>query len=223
MTMPVRVVIVEDHPIYREGLQTALSELPDIEVLASAGTAAEATATVDRLRPDVVLLDLTLPDGNGLDLARAWSRNPEGPTIVVLTMTRESQVVAEAVHAGAHGYLVKGSGRAEISAAILAAASGHTVFGSDIAEGVLVALLRQDRSSYAFPTLSAREREVLALLVDGLTNPAIASRLCLSGKTVRNHVSNILTKLDVASRHDAAELARSAHDSPTEDLADQGP
>lgn len=187
-----------------------MSELPDIQVLAAAGTAAEATEDVERLRPDLVLLDLTLPDGNGLDLARVWARDPEGPTLVVLTMTRDPQVVAEAVHAGAHGYLVKGSGRAEISAAILAAANGHVVFGSEIADDVLGALTRQDPSSYAFPTLSAREREVLALLGDGLTNPAIASRLFISDKTVRNHVSNVLTKLDVTSRHEAARLAHGA-------------
>jgi DNA-binding NarL/FixJ family response regulator len=210
MTMRVRVVIVEDHPIYREGLQAALSELPDIQVLATAGTAAEAAAHVDRLRPDLVLLDLTLPDGNGLDLARRWTSDPGGPTVVVLTMTRDPHIVAEAVHAGARGYLVKGSGRAEIGAAIMAAANGQAVFGSDISDGVLAALTLQDPSSYAFPTLTIREREVLALLREGLTNYAIASRLCLSDKTVRNHVSNVLTKLDVTSRYDAAQLARSA-------------
>ncbi len=210
MTTPVSVVIVEDHPIYREGLQAALSELPDVQVLAASGTAAEATADVERFRPDLVLLDLTLPDGNGLDLARAWTRGPDGPTVLVLTMTRDPQVVAEAMHAGARGYLLKGSGRAEISAAIVAAANGHAVFGSDIAAGVLGALTRQDPGSYSFPTLTVREREILALLGEGLTNPAIAVRLCISDKTVRNHVSNVLTKLDVTSRHDAARLARGA-------------
>jgi DNA-binding NarL/FixJ family response regulator len=128
--------------------------------------------------------------------------------VVVLTMTHHAEFVLEAVQAGARGYLVKGAGRAEIGAAVVAAARGEAVFGADIADHVLAALRRQDATAAAFPMLSSREREVLALLADGLTNQEIAARLYLSGKTIRNHVSSILAKLGVATRQDAAQAAR---------------
>jgi DNA-binding NarL/FixJ family response regulator len=210
MTMPIRVLIVEDHPIYREGLQSALSDVPEIDVIGAVATAIEATAQVDRLRPDLVLLDLTLPDGNGLDLTRQWARAHDSPKVVILTMTRDPQVVLEAIHAGAHGFLVKGAGRADICAAINAAARAQLVFGPEITGELLAALTRRGPSNYPFPTLSTREREVLNLLIDGLTNHAIAARLHLSDKTIRNHVSNVLTKLGATSRHDAAQRARRA-------------
>jgi DNA-binding NarL/FixJ family response regulator len=205
---PVRVFIVEDHPIYREGLLSALGELDEVEVVGSAATCTEAVAQVSVLQPAVALVDITLPDGSGLELARRWSADPHSPVVVVLTMTHHAEFVLEAVQAGARGYLVKGAGRAEIGAAVVAAARGEAVFGADIADHVLAAVRRQDAAAAAFPMLSPREREVLALLADGLTNQEIAARLYLSGKTIRNHVSSILAKLGVATRQDAAQAAR---------------
>jgi DNA-binding NarL/FixJ family response regulator len=205
---PITVLVVEDHPIYRDGLVTALAAIDGVRVTGSCGTLAEGTEQVAALRPDVALIDLALPDGSGLDLARVCTADPGGPAVVILTMSRQPGVVLEAVRAGARGYLVKGAGGAEIGAAVIAAARGEAVFGVDVADTVLGALQRQDPSGAAFPMLSPREREILSLLTEGLTNQAIASRLYLSDKTVRNHVSTVLAKLGVASRHDAARLAR---------------
>ncbi len=160
------------------------------------------------LQPAVALVDITLPDGSGLELAKKWSADPLGPVVVVLTMTHHAEFVLEAVQAGARGYLVKGAGQAEIGAAVVAAARGEAVFGADVADHVLAALSRQDATAAAFPMLSPRERQVLRLLADGLTNQAIAARLYLSEKTIRNHVSGILAKLGVATRQDAARMSR---------------
>lgn len=204
----VSVLVVEDHPIYRDGLIGALATVDGVQVAGGCGTVAEALEQVVARRPDVALVDLALPDGSGLDLARQFATDPDGPAVVVLTMTRQPSVVLEAVRAGARGYLVKGAGGAEIGAAVLAAARGEAVFGADVADNVLAALNRQDPASAAFPMLTQRELEVLSLLAEGLTNQAIATRLFLSDKTVRNHVSNVLAKLGVSSRHDAARLAR---------------
>ena len=206
--MTVSVLVVEDHPIYREGLLASLADVEGLRVAGSCGTLAEATDQIATARPDVALVDLALPDGSGLDLARLCSADPNGPAVVILTMTRQPEVVLEAVRAGARGYLVKGAGGIEIAAALLAAARGEVVFGADVADNVLAALVLQDPAGAAFPQLSQREREILSLLTEGLTNHAIGTRLFLSEKTVRNHVSSVLAKLGVASRHDAARLAR---------------
>jgi DNA-binding NarL/FixJ family response regulator len=204
-----RLLIVEDHPIFREGLQAALLAFPDLLVVAAVATVAEAQTALDEHHPDVALVDLALPDGSGLDVTQRAAAN--GTVAIVLTMSRQPDVLLEAVRAGARGYLVKGAGREEIVSAVRAAARGEAIFGSDVADHVLSALTRQDPAAAAFPTLSQRERDVLRLLAHGLPNRSIATRLHLSEKTVRNHVSGILAKLDVSTRHDAADLARAAH------------
>ncbi len=205
---PVGVLVVEDHPVYRDGLVAALAHIQGIHVLGDCATLAEAVDLVRDLRPDVALVDLTLPDGSGLDLVRSCRRLTDGPAVVVLTMSRQPDIVLEAVRAGARGYLVKGASGAQVGAAVLAVAGGEVVFGSDVADNVLTALHNQDPKLAAFPMLSPRELDVISLLGQGLTNHAIATRLVLSDKTVRNHVSSVLAKLGLSSRHDAAELAR---------------
>jgi DNA-binding NarL/FixJ family response regulator len=212
----VSVLIVEDHPIYRDGLTAALGAIQGITVAGGCATLAEALQHVKDLEPDVALVDLALPDGTGLDLVRACAGLPDGPAVVVLTMTRQPGVVLEAVKAGARGYLVKGAAGAEIAAAVLAVAGGEAVFGADVADNVLAALNHQDSTRAAFPMLSQREYEVMTLLGQGLTNQAIAARLFLSDKTVRNHVSNVLAKLGLSSRHDAAQLGRDRLDRGTQ-------
>ena len=207
-TGPVSVLVVEDHPVYRDGLVAALTGIHGIHVLGGCSTLAEAIDLIGDLRPDVALVDLALPDGSGLDLVRSCRRLPDGPAVVVLTMSRQPDIVLEAVRAGARGYLVKGASGAQIGAAVLAVAGGEVVFGSDVADNVLTALHNQDPKLAAFPMLSPRELEVISLLGQGLTNHAIATRLVLSDKTVRNHVSSVLSKLGLASRHEAADLAR---------------
>jgi DNA-binding NarL/FixJ family response regulator len=207
-TSPVTVLVVEDHPIYLEGLLAALAGIEGIRVLGGCSTVAEALEHLVELRPDVALVDLALPDGTGLDLVRSCGRLADGPAVLVLTMTRQPGIVLEAVRAGARGYLVKGASGDQIGAAVLAAAGGEVIFGADIADNVLAALHNQNPASAAFPMLSAREFEVISLLGQGLTNHAIATRLFLSDKTVRNHVSSVLAKLGLSSRHEAADLAR---------------
>jgi len=203
-----RVLVVEDHPIFRDGLLAALASAGNLEVVAAAGTVAEALAALDTCDPEVALVDLALPDGRGIDVIREASRRRI--RVLVLTMSTEPAQLVRAVQAGARGYVVKGAGQRDIVAAIASVAAGEAVFGAEVAELALAAVTRQDARTAAFPTLTEREYDVLDLLAVGLPNSAIAGRLVLSEKTVRNHVSSILAKLGVTSRHEAAELARSA-------------
>jgi DNA-binding NarL/FixJ family response regulator len=202
MTTPIRVLVVDDHPIFLDGLRAAL-RADDVTVVAEATTAAEAIQAATELAPDLVLMDLQLP-GGGLDATRAILAASPDIRVVVLTMSEDQRTVSAAVKAGAVGYLVKGVDRATLLAAVRAAAGGNAVFGAGVAASVLqdMAEPRQD----GFPQLTAREREVLGLLGEGLTNAAIGRRLVLSPKTVRNHVSNVLSKLGVADRESAAAL-----------------
>jgi DNA-binding NarL/FixJ family response regulator len=203
-----RVLIVDDHPIFREGLRTALST-PDIEVVGEAASGAEAVALAATLVPDVVLMDLQMPGGSGIDATRTISTAQPSVAVLVLTMTEAPDAVFGAVRAGARGYLVKGADRTELLRAIRAVADGDSIFGAAIAARMLAAFA-SGGAAPPFPALTDREREVLALVTEGYTNPAIARRLVVSPKTVRNHVSNILMKLQVPDREQAARLAHEA-------------
>lgn len=203
-----RLLVVEDHPIFRDGLLAALKNTDDLVVVSIAETVAGARDALNAdPPPDLALVDLGLPDGSGIDVIAAASA--AGVKVLVLTMSHDVEDLVRAVRAGARGYVVKGSARADILAAIQQVAQGDAVFGSNVAELVLNAVRGQDVRAAAFPTLSARELDILDLLAIGLPNGSIATRMHLSEKTVRNYVSSILCKLGVASRHEAAELARS--------------
>jgi DNA-binding NarL/FixJ family response regulator len=203
----VRILVVEDHPIFRDGLLAALAVAGNLRVVAVAGSVSEAIAALDTSAPDLALVDLALPDGAGVEVIREAAQR--GVRVLVLTMSTEPAQLVHAIQAGAGGYVVKGAGKRDIVAAIEAVAAGDAVFGAEIANLALAAVTRQDARTAAFPTLTEREHDVLDLLVLGLPNSAIAGRLFLSEKTVRNYVSSILAKLGVGSRHEAAELARS--------------
>jgi len=203
----VKLLVVEDHPIFRDGLLAALASAQHLQVVATAGSVAEALAALDDTPPDLALVDLALPDGAGVEVIREATRR--GVRVLVLTMSTDPAHLVHAIQAGARGYLVKGAGKNDIVSAIEAVAHGDVLFGSDVAELALQALRRHDSRSATFPSLTERELDVLDLLRVGLPNAMIASRLHLSEKTVRNHVSAILAKLGVTSRHEAAELARS--------------
>lgn len=205
--MPVRVLVVEDHPIFRDGLLGALAT-EDIEVVGVADTVEAALAAIERNDEsvDLALVDLSLPDGSGVEVVRAATS--QGIRVVVLTMSHGPAHLLEAVRAGARGYVVKGAGRQDIVSAIASVVAGDAVFGAEVADLALQAVLSQDARTVAFPQLTAREHDILDLLALGLPNAVIAARLHLSDKTVRNHVSAILAKLGVDSRHGAAELAR---------------
>ena len=201
-----RLLLVEDHPIYRDGLRAALATNPSIQVTGVAATKAEALGLLHEESVDVALVDLALPDGSGVEVIRAASES--GARALVLTMNHDPRALVEAVRAGARGYVVKGSARDDIVAAVLSVARGDLVFSAEVAATALGAITRQDPGTAAFPTLTGREHDVLRLLALGLTNRAIADRLVLSDKTVRNHVSTIIAKLGVEDRHQAAEAYR---------------
>jgi DNA-binding NarL/FixJ family response regulator len=197
-----RVVIVDDHPIFRDGLRAALRS-PEIDVVAEATTAVEAVEAVVLHGPDVVLMDVGLP-GGGLEATKEIVERFPQTRVLMLTMSEDQRTVSAAVRAGASGYLLKGVNRAEILDALHTVADGNVVFGGGVAGALLAAVA----VSSDFPQLTAREREVLDLVAEGLTNTAISRRLFLSPKTVRNHVSNILGKLGVADRDGAIALVR---------------
>ncbi len=203
------VLVVDDHPLFRDGLVALVDSLPWARVVGEAGDAGDAVTVALEHRPDVVLMDLHLPGGNGLEATARITQALPGTAVLVLTMVENEDAVAAALRAGARGYLVKGASRAQIARAIEAVADGETILG----RGVGSALSRLDARSdglAAFPQLTDREREVLGLLATGLANADIARRLYLSDKTVRNVVSTVFAKLGVGSRAEAVARARDA-------------
>jgi DNA-binding NarL/FixJ family response regulator len=210
-----RIVVVDDHPLYRDGIVSALSAIDGCEVVGTASDGAEAVRLVDEVAPDVVLMDVAMPGVNGVEATKQIVAAHPTVAVLMLTMLETDESVLAAVKAGARGYLLKGADRAEITAALRAVAAGQAVFGSGIADRMLGRLTEPPRSrangSTAFPQLTDRELEVLTLLGQGLSNGAIARKLFLSDKTVRNHVSNVLMKLPAVNRDDAAEQARAAN------------
>jgi DNA-binding NarL/FixJ family response regulator len=207
---PVRVAVVEDHPVYRDGLAAAFDDAPDVELTAAVGTVADTLDLLAGRTIDVLLLDLGLPDGSGLDLLSTVHVRHPRTAVVVLTMNDERKMVLDAVRAGARGYMIKGAGRAEIIDAVRRAASGGAVFDTGPADVVITAASQALDDPAVALGLTPREAHVLGLLADGLSNQAIAARLGLTPKTVRNQVSTIFTKLGVRSRAAAGERARSA-------------
>ncbi len=208
---PRRVVVVDDHPLYREGLVTALSMVDGVEVVGEAADGAEALELALRLAPDVVVMDLNLPRIGGIEATRRITAELPGTAVLVLTMLEGDDALFAAMRAGARGYLLKGADRQEIARALETVANGEVVFSATLASRVLAWFARGGRVTAApFPELTDREREILDLVARGLTNAAIARRLVVSGKTVRNHVSNVFGKLHVADRAEAVARARDA-------------
>jgi len=206
-----RVLVVDDHPLYREGLVTAIDTMAEVEVVGAAADGIEAVREASRLAPDVVVMDLHMPNLNGIEATKRIMAEQPGVAVLVLTMLDGDDSVFAAMRAGARGYLLKGADREEIRQALETVSRGGIVFSSGIATRVLGFFAGGGTASLApFPDLTDREREILDLVARGLTNTEIASRLVLSPKTVRNHVSNVFTKLQVATRAEAVAQARDA-------------
>ena len=209
-----RVVVADDHPLFRDGLVAALARMDRVEVVGTAADGEQAVALTRELAPDVVLMDLAMPGLNGIEATRAIAQTHPGVAVLVLTMAETDDLLVAALRAGARGYLLKEAGRQEISHALWSVAAGQAVFGTSVADRILSRLTEPPRgktaTSGAFPQLTGREIEVLELLTRGLTNRAISARLYLSDKTVRNHVSNILAKTGAPDRQAAADMARRA-------------
>jgi DNA-binding NarL/FixJ family response regulator len=204
-----KVVVADDHPIFREGLAGAIGGLDDVEVVGQAGNGAEAVAAARELAPDVVVMDLHMPEMNGIEATRQIAETAPETAVLVLTMLEDDESVFAAMRAGARGYLVKGAERRDIARALEAVSRGEVIFGPAVAARALAAFTgAQPRGP--FPELTEREHEILDLVARGLTNQAIASRLVLSEKTVRNHVSNVFMKLQVGDRATAIVRAREA-------------
>ena len=208
----IRVLIADDHPVFRSGLRTLLASVPETEVVGEVSTGEEAIAQAATLQPDVILMDLHMPGQNGIEATRAILRVSPHIGILVLTMFEDDDSVFAAMLAGARGYLLKGADQAEIMRAITVVSHGEAIFSPSIAQRLAhyFAILGNASLPQAFPELTEREREVLTLIAQGRNNAEIAERLVLSQKTVRNHVSNIFNKLQVADRAQAIIRAREA-------------
>ncbi len=209
---PIRVLIADDHPLFRDGLRSLLESVPETDLVGEASTGEDAVASADSLQPDVVLMDIRMPGVNGIEATRRILNASPRTAILMLTMFEDDDTVFAAVRAGARGYLLKGADQVEILRAIQAVAGGEAIFGPAIATRMMsyFASRRPSAPPEVLPELTDREREILTLVAQGVNNTDIAEKLVLSPKTVRNHVSNIFSKLQVADRVQAALRAREA-------------
>jgi DNA-binding NarL/FixJ family response regulator len=203
-----RVLIADDHPLFRDGLRAALAAA-GFDVVGEAADGRQAVALSLELQPDVVMMDLDMPGMGGIEATRRIAHGSPHVGILVLTMLADDDSVFAALRVGAHGYLLKGAGQAEIVRAVQTVADGGAVFGASLARRVMDYFSGQ-QATEPFPELTDREREILAMVGAGRNNAAIAAQLALAPKTVRNHISNIMTKLHVSDRAQAIIRARTA-------------
>ena len=208
-----RVLVAEDHPLFRKGMISLLSSVPEFEVVGEAKTGEEAVARAAQLQPDVVLMDLQMPEVNGIEATRRILQESPSIRVLVVTLFEDDDSVFMALRAGARGYVLKDADEEEMVQAIRAVGRGEAIFSPNVATRVLAYFAASSpggASPQAFPTLTDREREILRLIAQGQPNPSIARQLSLSTKTVGNYVSNIFTKLQVADRAEAIIRAREA-------------
>lgn len=203
----VRVVIVDDHPVFRTGVRSILDRNPEVEIVGEAGSCSAALKTVERLQPDIILLDLSLPDCNGLELTQEFGRVSNRSRIIVLSMKTRAETARRAFTLGVRGYVTKDSAASHLYKAIMAVMEGQEYVSEDLAPD----LHKHDRQAepleYGYDLLTAREQEVFRLLAEGKTSKQIAGRLAITAKTADSHRSNIYRKLQIA---DPMELVRLA-------------
>lgn len=209
---PLTLLIVDDHPLFRKGLRALLSGVPETQIVGEADGGAAAERLVDELRPDLVLMDLQMPGGDGLSAIRRISAAHPDVRVLVVTMFQDDDSVFAALRAGARGYVLKDMDDAEMTRAILAVGHGGAIFSPAIAERMMAFFATApppaSDAGPTFPELTDSERNVLRLMARGLRNDAIAVELSLSPKTVRNYISSIFAKLHVADRAQAVLRAR---------------
>jgi len=211
MTDRIRVLIADDHPVFRDGLHALVDAAPDLEFVGEATTGIEAVDLAASGRPAVILMDLRMPELSGIEATRRILEADPTVGILIVTMSEDDESLFAAMRAGARGYIPKDAERGEILSAIRAAAVGEAVFGASIARRV-AEFFAAPRSPAAepFPDLTERENEILELIAQGRSNGDIAGRLGITSKTVRNHVANVFNKLQVADRSQAIVRAREA-------------
>lgn len=211
MSDAIRVVLVDDHPLFRRGLGLALATVGGFSVVGEAADGEEALAVAAEQRPDVVVMDINMPGLNGIEATRRITALEPPPGVLMLTMFEDDDSVFAAMRAGARGYVVKGGAEDEIVHAVRSVARGEAIFGAPVAARIISYFATAPAGPKSpFPELTDRELEVLELIAGGHANDTIARRLYLSPKTIRNHVSNIFMKLQVANRAEAIVRARQA-------------
>ncbi|MDP8975647.1 MAG: response regulator transcription factor [Actinomycetota bacterium] len=212
-TSAIRILVVDDHRLFREGLSALLSGASDTEVVGEADTGSDALAQIEQVAPDVVLMDIMMPDMNGIEATRRLRADHPDVEVVMLTMLEDDDSLFAAMCAGAHGYILKGADTTDVLRTVRAVADGQALFGPAIARRLTTLFQHaqgKGMSVAPFPQLTDREREVLDLIAEGLNNQQIADRLYISPKTVSNHISNVFAKLHVADRAQAIIAAREA-------------
>jgi DNA-binding NarL/FixJ family response regulator len=206
----IRVLIVDDHPVYRDGVRGLIDRAPDLELVGEAETGLEAVALAAERHPAIVLMDLRMPEMSGIEATRRILESDPSTGVLVLTMSEDDDSLFAAMRAGARGYIPKDADAEELLRAIRAAAVGEAIFGASIATRLMSFFAGGKRTTAAFPELTERELEILELIAAGRSNAEIGQRLGIAPKTVRNHVANVLNKLEVADRSQAIVRAREA-------------
>ncbi len=212
MDEAIRILIADDHALFRDGLQALFDSLEDFKLVGQAANGEQAIEAAADLQPDIVLMDIQMPGINGIEATRRIISTSPHIGVIVVSMLEDDDSVFAAMRAGARGYVLKGAGQEQMLRTIRSVAAGEALFGPGIAERLMnfFTTLEPSADARAFPELTAREYEVLELLASGSNNMEIASRLFISNKTVRNHVSNLFSKLQVADRAQAIIRARDA-------------
>ena len=210
MTDPIRLMIADDHPVFRDGLASLLDPLPGIDVVARASDGAEAVALAAEHRPDVIIMDVQMPELNGIEATRTITAAQPDVGVLVLTMGEDDGTVLAALRAGARGYLRKGAEQDEIVRALTTVHGGGVDFGASLAARIAEVLAPASRPERPFPELTERETEILDLIAAGRNNGQIAQSLFLSPKTIRNNITSILSKLQATDRAEVIIRARDA-------------